>query len=208
MLIQNLVTEYLKDKSNVKAQNELYNQLLNYLRGVYFNGFNGYDEDILLDAVTTCFIQIDSYNPELASFKTWSVTILRNKIFKKSNQIKSGKRQNLIFDDYQLDTIESDEITSVIESYIDIDSTVLYKILAYPELKQLRQHYIDGMKYNEIVEEYGITMQTVKNLICAQKKKFRIILNKIDGLNVNDNQLDKVVKSVFKSRQKTKYFAK
>jgi RNA polymerase sigma-70 factor (ECF subfamily) len=129
-------------------------------------------EDLYQDTALRIITNADKYNPG-TNFKAWAVTIMRN-IF--INNYRKKVRRNLIIDqtpnNYYLNSGES-----VIEN--DGEERVAYKELvemvdSLPE--DFRTPFMmafQGYKYDEIAEQLGSPLGTIKSRIFFARKKLQ-----------------------------------
>lgn len=135
------------------------------------------DLNLAEDVVQEFFITIWNdkiylkFKPEsLASFLYVSV---RNRSYN-----KVGKR------DIFRHAMELDQVTLVFEEYNQNHDTIVAKVLDEISLLPDRSReimngvFIEGMKYREVAERYGISVSTVKTLLGASVKRLRDRLDK------------------------------
>lgn len=158
-------------------QNQIYDQLdriSHSLRAFSLKLTGNADdaEDLYQDTALRIITNADKYNPG-TNFKAWAVTIMRN-IF--INNYRKKVRRNLIIDqtpnNYYLNSGEG-----LIEN--DGEERIAYKELismvdALPE--DFRTPFMmafQGYKYDEIAEELGSPLGTIKSRIFFARKKLQ-----------------------------------
>ena len=152
-----------------------FNQLLvsqsDFLRG-FALGFtrNGPDADDLVQDTMVKALRYKNNFKEGTNMKGWLYTIMRN-IF--INNYKRKKFQNTILDttdnQYFLNSgsMQSDTVTTVINEQ-DIPGEIDN---LKPEFKVPFNMFMEGFHYDEIAEELGIPMGTVKSRIFHARRK-------------------------------------
>lgn len=146
----------------------------------------GYKElSILHEAVAWGAVQIYNnylgYDPELAKLETLAFRIIKNKYIKMWKLRNRLKESDLTLFTHMLEAepaldhdIPTDDENET-EGYVT-------RLLETEEFEYLRLHYYEGLQYNEIMEELGVTMTKVKNKVHRQKKLLRLVLNQPDPL--------------------------
>ncbi len=129
-------------------------------------------EDLYQDTTVRIITNADKYNPG-TNFKAWAVTIMRN-IF--INNYRKKMRRNMIIDqtpnNYYLNsgdkTVNNDGETNI--AYNELMSM----INSLPD--DFRQPFImayQGYKYDEIADELGAPLGTIKSRIFFARKKLQ-----------------------------------
>ncbi|MCE2768800.1 MAG: RNA polymerase sigma factor [Saprospiraceae bacterium] len=129
-------------------------------------------EDLYQDTALRIIMHADKFN-EGTNFKAWAVTIMRN-IF--INNYRKKIRRNMIVDQtpnsYYLDSNEVNEPNAG-ETEI-IFSELMVLVEALPEdFKRPFLMAFDGYKYEEIAEELGSPLGTIKSRIFFARKKLQ-----------------------------------
>jgi RNA polymerase sigma-70 factor (ECF subfamily) len=129
-------------------------------------------EDLYQDTALRIITHADKFN-EGTNFKAWAVTIMRN-IF--INNYRKKIRRNMMVDQtpnsYYLDSNEVNEPNAG-ETEI-IFSELMLLVEALPEdFKRPFLMAFDGYKYEEIAEELGSPLGTIKSRIFFARKKLQ-----------------------------------
>ncbi len=162
-------------------QNQIYDQLERIstsLRAfsLKLTGNNVDAEDLYQDTAVRIITNADKYNPG-TNFKAWAVTIMRN-IF--INNYRKKVRRNMIIDqtpnNYYLnsgDTVVSNEGESNVTF-----GELLSLVDSLPEdfRKPFMMAY-HGYKYEEIADELGAPLGTIKSRIFFARKKLQKMYN-------------------------------
>ena len=133
-------------------------------------------EDLYQDTALRIITNADKYNPG-TNFKAWAVTIMRN-IF--INNYRKKVRRNMIIDqtpnNYYLNSGDK-SVSNEGESNVAY-SELLKMVNSLPE--DFRKPFImafQGYKYDEIAEELGSPLGTIKSRIFFARKKLQKLYN-------------------------------
>ena len=164
-----------------EIQNQIQEQLdriSNSLRAfsLKLTGNNVDAEDLYQDTAVRIITNADKYNPG-TNFKAWAVTIMRN-IF--INNYRKKVRRNMIIDqtpnNYYLNS--GDKVVSNEGEHNVAYSELLKMVNSLPE--DFRKPFImafQGYKYDEIAEELGSPLGTIKSRIFFARKKLQKLYN-------------------------------
>lgn len=129
-------------------------------------------EDLYQDTAFRIITNGDKYNPG-TNFKAWAITIMRN-IF--INNYRKKLRRNLVVDqtpnNYLIDS-GTEEIPNDGESSLELNE-LMGMVETLPE--DFRKPFImafEGFKYEEIAEELGSPLGTIKSRIFFARKKLQ-----------------------------------
>lgn len=129
-------------------------------------------EDLYQDTALRIIMHADKFN-EGTNFKAWAVTIMRN-IF--INNYRKKIRRNMIVDQtpnsYYLDSNEVNEHNAGETDIIFSELMVLVEGLP-EDFKRPFLMAFDGYKYEEIAEELGSPLGTIKSRIFFARKKLQ-----------------------------------
>ena len=129
-------------------------------------------EDLYQDTALRIIMHADKFN-EGTNFKAWAVTIMRN-IF--INNYRKKIRRNMIVDQtpnsYYLDSNEVNEPNAGETEIIFSELMVLVEGLP-EDFKRPFLMAFDGYKYEEIAEELGSPLGTIKSRIFFARKKLQ-----------------------------------
>ena len=133
-------------------------------------------EDLYQDTTVRIITNADKYNPG-TNFKAWAVTIMRN-IF--INNYRKKMRRNMIIDqtpnNYYLNS--GDKIVNNSGETNIAYNELMKMINSLPD--DFRQPFImayQGYKYDEIAEELGAPLGTIKSRIFFARKKLQRMYN-------------------------------
>ena len=147
-----------------------------YLRGLIRNLDDFYLDDICSRSFEKAFRQIDSFDAGKSRFFTWLKTIAHNTALDTLEQENRLRSKYVRIDDAKsATTVEGlgSEAPSPIESIIrdEDDAKKLACIEGLPALYRevARRRLVDGLKYEEIAEETGLELNTVRTRIRRAK---------------------------------------
>ena len=143
-------------------------------------GIDDYDiDDICSRSFEKAFRQIHSYEPSRSQFLTWLCTIARNTALDSLEQEKrSHPKSQIVYldDDSKSSAVNgiADQTDDALNSLIRTESEEEREqfIEGLPDLYRevARKRLMEGMKYNEIAENLGLELNTVKTRIRRAKK--------------------------------------
>jgi RNA polymerase sigma-70 factor (ECF subfamily) len=140
-------------------------------RTIVFNPLDA--EEIVQDAFTKIYVHADKYEPHLgAKFSSWAYRILMNTAFTRYQKlIKQGQRFTSIDPEFE-QFIDEKKDHSGFETKRDGIDRILIKLpghFAYV----LRLHYLERWSHQQIAEDTGENVGTVKARIHRAKAAFR-----------------------------------
>ncbi len=182
-----LIKEVLNGNHRAFAElvNNYYEPLFHMLLKIVKNRDDA--EDLTLEAFGKAYKNLSTYIPDFA-FSTWlykiafnnAVDFLRN---------KKNSQKNISIDQSDFDSPAS----NLISSFADPEETIirkekekilqnLIKRLPLDYRKPLILYYFEGMSYNEIAENMGLPVSTIKTRLFRAKELLSTIINnaKID----------------------------
>lgn len=146
-------------------------QLRSYLRSSMKTLDDFYIEDVCSRSFEKAFRQIGSYDPSKSQFVTWLKTIAHNTAL---DVIEGEKRRTGNTVPLDSGTQVPDQLDSPLESIIHYEDerTTQECIEGLPELYRevARKRLVDGLKYQEIAEETGLELNTVRTRIRRAKE--------------------------------------
>lgn len=147
-----------------------------YLRGLIRNLDDFYLDDICSRSFEKAFRQIDSFDSGKSRFFTWLKTIAHNTALDTLEQENRLRSKYVRIDDAAASTkVEGlgSEAPSPIENIIrdEDDARKLACIEGLPDLYRevARRRLVDGLQYQEIAEETGLELNTVRTRIRRAK---------------------------------------
>ncbi len=148
-----------------------------YIKSRMKNLDDFYVDDICSRSFEKAFRQIRSYDPARSRFSTWLMNIAHNTAVDTVEQENRSHKRYVSIDqdrgagnavgsigsedDTPLESIIRDEDQVQTEKYID-GLPELYRVIA-------RMRLVDGLQYNEIAEETGLPLNTVRTRIRRAK---------------------------------------
>ena len=169
-------------------------QLRTYIK-TRFKNIDDYDvADICSRSFEKAFRQIHNYDFSKSQFLTWLCTIARNTALdtlEKEKRIHPKNQIVYLDDESQSSSVEGipDQAEDALNSLIKNESEAerVKYIDRLPELYRevARKRLIDGMKYDEIAENMGLELNTVKTRIRRAKQI-------IDNLRAEEEEEDEV----------------
>jgi len=153
-------------RNELAAQKELYSLFVDRLYYVIFRYTNNdfYTQNILQDVFLKVFKNIDSFNPNIASFNTWISTIaIRESI----NHCRKKAVQFQPIDEHHLGIANVDMILSKLQA-----EELLKLIASIPEKYRVifNLYEIDGYKHKEIAKILRITESTSRSYLARAKR--------------------------------------
>ena len=152
-------------------------QLKNYIKSRVKNMDDYVVDDICSRSFEKAYRQIQTYDPKKSQFLTWLCTIAKNTALDYLEQDKKihPKDRIVYIDDSDPSGVEDiadkteDALNSLIKNETEEERQKYIDRL--PELYRTvaRKRLIDGMKYNEIAENLGLELNTVKTRIRRAK---------------------------------------
>jgi RNA polymerase sigma-70 factor (ECF subfamily) len=140
-------------------------------RSIVFNPLDA--EEIVQDAFTKIYINADKFTPqEGAKFSSWAYRILMNTAFTRYQKlVKQGQRFTNIDPEFEQFIGERKEHSGFEEKRDGVDR-VLARMPGH-FVYVLRLHYLDRWSHQQIAEETGENVGTVKARIHRAKAAFR-----------------------------------
>jgi len=151
-------------------------------------------EDAFLNTMSKIWLKIDQYDMERGNFSTWCYNIARNEslllmksrkrlIAHEDGDLEYLSSKNTIGDIGGFYTIEDDPTYGFFNEENTIDSvyeSVLDEIRSLPETYRdiMIDREINGMKYKDIAEKYGIKKRSIATRIRRARGRIR---KKMDG---------------------------
>lgn len=151
--------------------------LRTYIKSRMKNLDDFYVDDICSRSFEKAFRQIRSYDPSKSQFSTWLTNIAHNTaVDTVEAESRSNKRYVSIDQDFSAGaavvSLGSDDDTPLESIIRDEDQVETEKYInGLPELYRriARMRLLDGLQYNEIAEETGIPLNTVRTRIRRAK---------------------------------------
>lgn len=193
--IQTLAEDFILKKTD-KSFSDLFNRLKPGVSNHCFLILKDMElaEDAFLNTMSKIWLKIDQYDMERGNFSTWCYNIARNESLL---LLKSRKRlisyedgdleylssKNTIGDVGGFYTIEDDPTYGFFNEENSIDSiyeSVLDEIRALPDTYRdiMIDREINGMKYKDIAEKYGIKKRSIATRIRRARGRIK---KKMDG---------------------------
>lgn len=160
----------------------LWDRHIDLLKSYIMSRFKNIDDyvadDICSRSFEKAFRQIRSYDQDKSRFLTWLCTIARNTALDSLEQERRIHPKNQIVyldDDSTSSGVEvipdqsEDALNSLINSENEEERTKYIDRLPDLYREVARKRLIDGMKYNEIAEDLGLELNTVKTRIRRAK---------------------------------------
>jgi RNA polymerase sigma-70 factor (ECF subfamily) len=193
--IQKLAEDFILTKTD-KSFSELFNRLKPGVSNHCFLILKDTElaEDAFLNTMSKIWLKIDQYDMERGNFSTWCYNIARNEslllmksrkrlIAHEDGDLEYLSSKNTIGDIGGFYTIEDDPTYGFFNEENTIDSvyeSVLDEIRSLPETYRdiMIDREINGMKYKDIAEKYGIKKRSIATRIRRARGRIR---KKMDG---------------------------
>ena len=155
-------------------------------------------EDAFLNAMSKGWQKIDQYDTTRGNFSTWCYNIARNEsllLLKSRKRIVSRSLEEMEFESSRAEeksptyNIEDDPLWNFLSGGSDIDDVyeqVIEEIRELPELYRdiMIDREINGMKYKDIADKYGIKKRSIATRIRRARTKIR---KKMEDLTKKQN---------------------
>lgn len=150
-------------KKEEQAFLEIYKRYYNYLLNFVFIIIkNHYDSE---DVVQETFIQIwekaELYDPELASFSTWLITIARNKSLDKLRKLKNNKK-TLDIDQHKIKSNLKSSSVFIFQKRRNKAIKKAIEKLPKKQKKIINIVYLEGFTHKEAASKLNLPLGTVK----------------------------------------------
>jgi RNA polymerase sigma-70 factor (ECF subfamily) len=193
--IQTLAEDFILKKTD-KSFSDLFNRLKPGVSNHCFLILKDMElaEDAFLNTMSKIWLKIDQYDMERGNFSTWCYNIARNEslllmksrkrlIAHEDGDLEYLSSKNTIGDIGGFYTIEDDPTYGFFNEENTIDSvyeSVLDEIRSLPETYRdiMIDREINGMKYKDIAEKYGIKKRSIATRIRRARGRIR---KKMDG---------------------------
>ena len=160
-----------------------YRNLFYRMARKYCISFGADPEDLVQDAFFKIVRNIKSFDPNKGRFYTWACLVLMNLI---RNQARGAKRKNaelILFN-------EKDSLVNSQQRYSSLDQED-FLLLLERTILQLPPHFqtifrlccMEGRSYDEISQQTGVVLGTVKSRMHRAKRNVRKILQETPSTN-------------------------
>jgi RNA polymerase sigma-70 factor (ECF subfamily) len=188
-----VLAENFIDLKNERSFKVLYERVrpgvLNYCYGILKD--MELAEDAFLNTMAKVWQKIDQYDKARGNFSTWCYNISRNEsllIIKTRKKYVHLSTEDLEFSSGRREernpsyTIDEDPLwkfANDIESIDDMYDNAIEEIRSLPELYRdiMIDREINGMKYKDIADKYGIKKRSIATRIRRARNKIRIKMN-------------------------------
>lgn len=151
---------------------EHYSALVQFSENILF------DSEEAMDVVQEVFLELWNKDEKIEienTIKTYLFSCVKYKAFNRIRKLQIiDKHQDQLKEAYfsanELDSLPDEELKSKVRNILDDCSPQMRKVLEY--------HSFYGWKYQEIADELGVSMNTVKTHVKRAYKKFRDEFNK------------------------------
>ena len=143
-------------------------------------------EDAFINTMTKIWTKIDQYDNERANFSTWCYNIARNEsllLIKSRNRYESQNDQELDYSSNKSSNAQGAYSMEDSQDYAfkeensieEIYDSVIDEIRDLPELYRdiMIDREINGMKYKDIAEKYGIKKRSIATRIRRARAKIK-----------------------------------
>jgi RNA polymerase sigma-70 factor (ECF subfamily) len=155
-------------------------------------------EDAFLNAMSKVWQKIDQYDTTRGNFSTWCYNIARNEsllLLKSRKRIVSRSLEEMEYESSRSEeksptyNIDDDPLWNFLSGGSDIDDVyeqVIEEIRELPELYRdiMIDREINGMKYKDIADKYGIKKRSIATRIRRARTKIR---KKMEDLTKKQN---------------------
>jgi RNA polymerase sigma-70 factor (ECF subfamily) len=154
--------------NNAKAFEELYDRFAPNLLSVIFHIVHDESQaqDLLQDSFVKIWCNLHKYDPSKARLFTWMLTIVRNTTF---SYLQTSRHTCCCINEVSVETIG---VTT--PSYQTIGLTYwVNSILSGNELRMINLMYFQGYTFQEISDEFGLPLGSVKTYIRRALQRLR-----------------------------------
>ena len=175
---EELLKKY-KESSLPQFFGELYNRYIPLLYGVGLNYLQDANkaQDAVVQLYETLLQKINNY--EIATFKTWIYSAMKNQC----SQIGKSKKSENLINDFEIDFVESDEILNLLNEVDKNDERIpilkkCIKKLPVEQRVTILRFFYEDMSYLDIAESTHYGLEKVKNHIQKGKNNLKILIEK------------------------------
>ena len=169
-----IIKEVLNGNKNEYSMlmNKYHNEIFKYV----YNMVNNYQEteDLLQEIFFKVYKNLNKYNSDKASFRTWLYRISKNYVI---NYLKSAhnkiNRNNLLYDDEINKSEENIETQAVQNDQIDRIIAVMEKVLKPKHQEIMQLYYFSNLTVKEISETMNIPDKTIYKAINSSIEKIK-----------------------------------
>ena len=169
-----IIKEVLNGNKNEYSMlmNKYHNEIFKYV----YNMVNNYQEteDLLQEIFFKVYKNLNKYNSDKASFRTWLYRISKNYVI---NYLKSAhnkiNRNNLLYDDDINKSEENIETQAVQNDQIDRIIAVMEKVLKPKHQEIMQLYYFSNLTVKEISETMNIPDKTIYKAINSSIEKIK-----------------------------------
>ncbi len=150
-----------------------------YIRGKFPGLDDFYIDDVVSRSFEKAFRQIGNYDPAVSKFSTWLQVIARNTAFDICERLKRETKtlisidgvaaEGTDFKEEYPDTGSDSSLEAIIKEEEEIKIHRYVEALPETYRSVARKRIIEGLKYQEISEETGIALNTVRTKIRRAK---------------------------------------
>lgn len=165
-----------------KAQQQLYELLLPYLRAVanrYLRD-TSYWKDVLQEGFVKIFRNIDQYNPDKAPFQQWAAKVVINTCLNHNNRT-TGMR----FDTFSIAHHDRPTPPSVAQDFSDEYLLSILKLMPNGYFEVFNLYVIDGFDHHEIAQMLGIDNALSRQRLVRAKNWLKNAFNENPALAAN-----------------------
>ena len=183
-----ILIQKVLDKDRI-AEEYFYNKykkiIRDYIKSKFANNLNINDiDDYVSSIMIKIYLNLDKYNPEIASFKSWIIAIAKNYVYDKfktnsissesiSTSNKSYQNDIEIFD-FTLSCNLDYYVTCSVSCFENLNSlSYISSQISSMDYNLLNMKYVEGYNYCEIGEKYNLSSDTVSNRVNYIKNKIK-----------------------------------
>lgn len=140
-----------------------YKEIFKYVYNLV--GDNITTEDLVHEIFIKVYKNIQKYNPDKASFRTWLYRISSNHVINYFNSKSYRQIQKSVELDFDIKSNENILEGIIKKEKIDLIISIMHSCLKEKHLKIMNLHFFSGLSVNEISESLGIPQKTIYKVI-------------------------------------------
>jgi len=134
-----------------------------------------YYEDCMNDCLLAIWENIDSYSPEISTFKNWVGGIAKYKaIDYKRKYLKEMKNKNI---EDEIIPVEDKSLEKIISKEISEETEEMLNLLSPEDKNIFKKIYIEEFNMDEVSDKTGLTKSVIYNRISRGRNKIKNLFN-------------------------------
>ena len=153
--------------------NKYYNELFKYA----YNQFEDVEEtkDVLQEIFMRLYNNLNKYNPEKASFRTWMYRVATNYCINYRRKLK------FTIKDYDFSRVSSTEdiVENLIQhEQVDLAISIMKKNLSKKQYQIMILYFFSDLAHKDIADVMNLQPKTIRNIVSESVKKIKEIVRR------------------------------